>query len=77
MNEEEVKEALLKVWTEAEKILRKLAEQLKEFATVYETVATHRPPSEIKKEIKREKNPMRVKQLYRELNESYKTYKKH
>ena len=35
-----------------------------------------RPPVEIKKEIKHEKNPMRLKQLNRELNESYKVYGK-
>ena len=35
-----------------------------------------RPPVEIKKEIKHEKNPMRLKQLNRELNESYKAYGK-
>lgn len=35
-----------------------------------------RPPEEIKKQIKYEKNPMRLKQLNRELNESYKVYRK-
>ncbi len=35
-----------------------------------------RPPVEIKKEIKHEKNPMRLKQLNRELNDSYKVYRK-
>lgn len=35
-----------------------------------------RPPAEIKKDIKREKNPMRLKQLNKELNESYKAYKR-
>lgn len=33
-----------------------------------------RAPSEIKKEIKHTKNPMRLSQLYKELNASYKTY---
>lgn len=35
-----------------------------------------RTPVEIKKEIKHEKNPMRLKQLNKELNESYKVYRK-
>lgn len=35
-----------------------------------------RTPAEIKKEIKHEKNPMRLKQLNKELNESYKWYKR-
>jgi hypothetical protein len=35
-----------------------------------------RPPVEIKKDIKHEKNPMRLKQLNKELNESYKVYKR-
>lgn len=35
-----------------------------------------RPPAEIKKDIKYEKNPMRLKQLNKELNESYKVYKR-
>lgn len=33
-----------------------------------------RPPSIIKKELKHEKNPMRIKQLNRELTESYKKH---
>lgn len=35
-----------------------------------------RPPSEIKKELKHEKNPMRIKQLNKELTESYKRYRR-
>lgn len=41
-----------------------------------DSVIVHRPPVEIKKDIKHEKNPMRLKQLNKELNESYKIYKK-
>ena len=33
----------------------------------------HRPPVEIKKDIKHEKNPMRLKQLNQELNDAYKS----
>lgn len=35
-----------------------------------------RPPVEIKKDIKHEKNPMRLQQLNKELNESYKAYRR-
>lgn len=35
-----------------------------------------RTPEEVKKTIKYEKNPMRLKQLNKELNESYKAYKR-
>ena len=35
-----------------------------------------RIPAEIKKDIKHERNPMRLKQLNKELNESYKVYKR-
>lgn len=35
-----------------------------------------RSPEEIKKQIKYEKNPMRLKQLNRELNDSYNMYRK-
>ena len=34
-----------------------------------------RPPEMIKKDIKHEKNPMRLKQLNQELNKSYKIYR--
>ena len=36
----------------------------------------YRPPVEIKRDIKHEKNPMRIKQLNQELNKSYKAYRK-
>lgn len=36
----------------------------------------YRPPEEIKRDIKYEKNPMRLKQLNQELNASYKFYKR-
>ncbi len=37
--------------------------------------ASCRPPETIKKDIKHEKNPMRLKQLNQELNRSYKIYR--
>ena len=38
-------------------------------------ISKYRPPEEIRRDIKHEKNPMRLKQLNQELNESYKYYK--
>ena len=35
-----------------------------------------RPPAEIRKDIKHEKNPLRLRQLNKELNKSYKVYKR-
>ena len=73
MNEEELKQFIKDCCVVAndvfEKLIRELQERLPEIYNV-------RPPVEIKKEIKHEKNPMRLKQLNRELNESYKVYRK-
>lgn len=56
--------------------VEKITTILKPFATaVAETIEQYgigRAPSEIKKEIKHTKNPMRLSQLYRELDEAYK-----
>lgn len=41
-------------------------------AETIEQYGIGRPPSEIKKEIKHTKNPMRLSQLYRELDKAYK-----
>lgn len=49
---------------------------LEELKRELQEIYNVRPPVEIKKEIKHEKNPMRLKQLNRELNESYKVYRK-
>lgn len=51
-------------------VLKPIADAVGEIGEFGET----RPPSEIKKEIKHTKNPMRLSQLYKELNSSYKTY---
>lgn len=73
MNEEELKKSLMNCCIAVDdafgKLIRELQESLSEIYNV-------RPPAEIKKEIKHEKNPMRLKQLNRELNESYKVYRK-
>ncbi len=57
---------------EAAASLKLYVEQLKNL----KELAGVRPPSEIKKELKHEKNPMRIKQLNRELTESYKRYRR-
>ena len=41
-----------------------------------ELARIRRTPEEIKRDIKHEKNPMRLKQLNRELNDSYKYWRK-
>lgn len=69
MNEEELKKSLMNCCAVVNDALEELKRELQEIYNV-------RPPVEIKKEIKHEKNPMRLKQLNRELNESYKVYRK-
>lgn len=69
MIEEELKKSLMNCCAVVDDALEELKRELQEIYNV-------RPPVEIKKEIKHEKNPMRLKQLNRELNESYKVYRK-
>lgn len=77
--EEELKQPLMDccvVVTDAlDELIRKLQESLQTFEMLSE-IYDVRPPEEIKKQIKHEKNPMRLKQLNQELNESYKVYRK-
>ena len=78
MNEEELKKALMSACVVVNNSLDKLIRELQvlsETETLSETYNV-RPPEEIKKQIKHEKNPMRLKQLNRELNDSYKVYRK-
>lgn len=56
-----------------------VAESLELYAELFKNLKELegiRPPSEIKKELKHEKNPMRIKQLNRELTESYKRHRR-
>lgn len=60
--------------------LKKLYDPLTRFISVDLRVdlpakASCRPPETIKKDIKHEKNPMRLKRLNQELNKSYKIYR--
>lgn len=57
------------------KALKNIALYYAESSKDYEELQGVRPPSEIKKELKHEKNHMRIKQLNRELNESYRWYR--
>lgn len=79
MNEEELKQSLenccVAMNDALDEIIRKLQESLPTYQTLTEMYYV-RTPEEIKKQIKHEKNPMRLKQLNRELNESYKVYRK-
>ena len=55
---------------------KKLYDSLTRFISVdLPAKASCRPPETIKKDIKHEKNPMRLKQLNQELNKSYKIYR--
>ena len=62
------------LWQAVGEAVAVVAEQLGD--VVAELPEMPRTPVEIKKEIKYEKNPMRLKQLNQELNESYKVYRK-
>ena len=75
MNEEELRQSLIDCSDALDEIMRKLQESLSTYQMLTELYYV-RTPEEIKKQIKHEKNPMRLKQLNRELNESYKVYKK-
>ena len=56
--------------------LKKLYDPLTRFISVdLPAKDSCRPPETIKKDIKHEKNPMRLKQLNQELNKSYKIYR--
>lgn len=58
-----------------EQELRERAAKLSESLPTNLIDTSHRPPETIKRDIKHEKNPMRLKQLNQELNYSYKFYK--
>ena len=56
--------------------IKKLYDPLTRFISVdLPAKASCRPPETIKKDIKHEKNPMRLKRLNQELNKSYKIYR--
>lgn len=63
-------------WGELIRAISKAIEPVLEIIGDMDPEDLPRPPAEIKKDIKYEKNPMRLRQLNKELNESYKAYKK-
>lgn len=74
MSVQEVVERCEALWQAVGEAVEVVAEQIGDaFA---ELPDMPRPPAEIKKDIKYERNPMRLKQLNKELNESYKFYKR-
>lgn len=67
----------VQVFVETGKMINDIRPLLEDIMnTVDEITDLPRSPEEIKKDIKHEKNPMRLKQLNKELNESYKFYKR-
>lgn len=73
-NAQEVVSEWEKLWQAVGEAVAVVAEQIGDVFA--ELPDLPRPPAEIKKDIKHEKNPMRLKQLNKELNESYKAYKR-
>ena len=73
-NVQEVVEKWGELWQAVSEALVLFAEKIGDI--VAELPNLPRPPAEIKKDIKHEKNPMRLRQLNKELNESYKAYKR-
>lgn len=74
--EEELKQPLMDCCVVVNDTLDELIRKLQESLPTYETLSEMynvRPPVEIKKDIKHEKNPMRLKQLNKELNDAYKS----
>ena len=53
-----------------ERVVPHITAALREAVEAFEAIET-RPPETIKRELKHEKNPMRQKQLQKELNEAY------
>lgn len=77
MSVQEVVERCGVLMQAAREAVSAVAEQIGDaFAELPDLPDLPRPPAEIKKDIKYEKNPMRLKQLNKELNESYKVYKR-
>ena len=79
MTDKEIYSKLKKLYDPMTRFIDDLDAKLKEFSYLISVdlpaKASCRPPEAIKKDIKHEKNPMRLKQLNRELNKSYKIYR--
>ena len=79
MTDKEIYSKLKKLYDPMTRFIDDLDAKLKEFSYLISVdlpaKASCRPPEAIKKDIKHEKNPMRLKQLNQELNKSYKIYR--
>ena len=61
-----------------ERVIAQSAEKVKDIADRFTVEVPNLPrsPAEIKRDIKHEKNPMRLKQLNKELNKAYKAHRR-
>lgn len=75
MNVEELQKELDEFASRLRKAIEPLLESMEMVFDKY-IVDVERPPEEIKRDIKHEKNPMRLKQLQKELNSSYLYWRK-
>lgn len=75
MNVEELQKELDEFASRLRKAIEPLLESMEMVFDKY-IVDAERPPEEIKRDIKHEKNPMRLKQLQKELNSSYLYWRK-
>lgn len=77
---DEVREAIQRMVGASEELVKQMSEcALKITEELFGTVGItleSRPPEVIKKELKYEKNPMRIKQLNKELNEAYRNIRR-
>lgn len=71
VSSEEIKKSLEEVMKNLKELSRNLSESMEFVFDELDLENMERTPEEIKKEIKHEKNPMRLKQLHKELNSSY------
>ena len=67
----EIQKTLEEVMKNLEELSRNVSESMEFVFDELDLKNMERTPEEIKKEIKHEKNPMRLKQLHKELNSSY------
>lgn len=76
---DEVREAIQRMLMVSEELDRRMSECALRLSELFDTVGImieNRPPEVIKKELKYEKNPMRIKQLNKELNEAYRNIRR-
>ena len=72
----DLQDALKKMIDALSKMMEPVVESMSIINEDLESLTTERTPAEIKRDIKHEKNPMRLKQLQKELNSSYVYWRK-